>query len=208
MKLGLENRREVLIAAALFVLTVFVVWNYIRKPTESTAAATTTASQARPSSAAATPRPGGRKSPIEVPGARSLDPTLRFDWLRSSEAKEYTGGKRNIFTAHSEPPPPKDEHLAKGPKCPGDPGCPPPPPVCPGPDPRCPPPPIALKFFGFANKPGEPKKIFLASGDDVFIAGEGEMVLKRYRVVKINNTSVEIEDVLNNNKQTIPLSSG
>jgi hypothetical protein len=80
--------------------------------------------------------------------------------------------------------------------------------VCPGPDPRCPPPPINLKFFGFKSEPGQPKRVFLSSGDDVFVAGEGDLVNRRYRVIKINAGSVEIEDVLNNNKQTIPLSQG
>jgi len=65
-----------------------------------------------------------------------------------------------------------------------------------------------LKFFGFANKPGEPRKIFLSQGEDVFIAGEGEIVNRRYKVVRISPNSVEIEDVLNNNKQTIPLTEG
>src|SRR5436853_359153 len=73
-----------------------------------------------------------------------------------------------------------------------------------------PPPPIMLKFFGFANKPGEPKKVFLSQGEDVFIAGEGEIVDRRYRILRIitNPASVEVEDVLNNNRQTIPLTQG
>ena len=67
-----------------------------------------------------------------------------------------------------------------------------------------------LKFFGFANKPGEPKKVFLSQGEDVFIAGEGEIVDRRYRILRIitNPASVEVEDVLNNNRQTIPLTQG
>jgi hypothetical protein len=71
-----------------------------------------------------------------------------------------------------------------------------------------PPPPINLKFFGFANKPGEPKKVFLSQGEDIFIAGEGDIVDRRYKVLRISPTSVEIEDVLNNNRQMIPLVSG
>ena len=71
-----------------------------------------------------------------------------------------------------------------------------------------PPPPINLKFFGFANKPGEPKRIFLSQGEDVFIAGEGDIVDRRYRILHISPVSVEVEDVLNNNRQTIPLTQG
>ena len=68
-----------------------------------------------------------------------------------------------------------------------------------------PPPPIPLKFFGFANKPGEPKKAFLSQGEDVFIAVEGDIVDRRYKIIKIGPMSVEIEDVLYNNRQSIPL---
>ena len=71
-----------------------------------------------------------------------------------------------------------------------------------------PPPPINLKFFGFASKPGEGKKIFLSEGEDVFIAAEGDVVNRHYKVLRISPTSVEIEDVLNNNRQSIPLTAG
>ena len=76
------------------------------------------------------------------------------------------------------------------------------------PPPPPPPPPINLKFFGFASKPGEAKKIFLSEGEDVFIAAEGEVVNRHYKVLRISPTSVEIEDVLNNNRQSIPLTAG
>jgi hypothetical protein len=42
----------------------------------------------------------------------------------------------------------------------------------------------------------------------VFIAGEGEIVDRRYRVLRISPNSVEMEDVLNNNRQNIPLTQG
>src|SRR5436190_1680073 len=69
-------------------------------------------------------------------------------------------------------------------------------------------PPITLKFFGFANKPGEPKRVFLSQGDDVFIAAEGDIVDRRYKVLRISPMAVEVEDVLNNNRQSIPLTQG
>src|SRR5439155_981691 len=67
---------------------------------------------------------------------------------------------------------------------------------------------ITLKFFGFANKPGEPKRVFLSQGDDVFIAAEGDIVDRRYKVLRISPMAVEVEDVLNNNRQSIPLTQG
>ena len=71
-----------------------------------------------------------------------------------------------------------------------------------------PPPPITLKFFGFANRPGETKKVFLSQGEDVFIAAEGDIVDRRYRVVHISPTAVDVEDVINNNRQSLPLTQG
>lgn len=128
-----------------------------------------------------------------------LDPTLQLNLLKQSEETKYAGSGRNIFIAHEDVPIPvpvkpaiTDQQAQV---------TPPPPP---------PPPPIMLKFFGFANKPGEPKKVFLSQGEDVFIAGEGEIVDRRYRILRIitNPASVEVEDVLNNNRQTIPLTQG
>ena len=55
---------------------------------------------------------------------------------------------------------------------------------------------------------GEPKKIFLSQGEDVFIATEGDIIDRRYKVLRIYPMSVEIEDVLNNNRQQIPLTQG
>jgi hypothetical protein len=65
-----------------------------------------------------------------------------------------------------------------------------------------------LKFFGFANKPGETKKVFLSQGEDVFIAGEGDIIDRRYKILRITPVSVEVEDVLTNNRQSIPLTQG
>jgi hypothetical protein len=121
---------------------------------------------------------------------RSLDPTLRYDWLRASEDTKYGGAGRNIFRAQIDiPKPVVPVHQVVAPVPQGPP----------------PPPPINLKFFGFANKPGEVKKIFLSQGEDVFIAGEGDIIDRRYKILHITPVSVEVEDVLNNNKQTIPL---
>ncbi len=134
----------------------------------------------------------------ERPLFNSLDPRLRLDLLRSSEDTTYAGNGRNIFRAQAEdiPQPIATARLQQKALQAQIPTGPPPPP------------PINLKFYGFANKPGEPKRIFLTKGDDVFIAREGEIVDHRYKVVRINMNSVEIEDVLSNNRQSIPLTPG
>src|ERR1700694_3291138 len=127
----------------------------------------------------------------------TLDPRLRTDILQASQKLEYAGGKRNIFRVEAAPipiPPPVAPVVVANQPPPG----PPPPP---------PPPPITLRFFGFASRPGEPKKVFLAEGSEVFVAKEGDIVDRRYKIVQINNNSVLVEDVLNNNRQSIQMTT-
>src|SRR5882724_1839619 len=148
---------------------------------DSPAAANSPATVAAPTTLPPAPRArvrGGKANNA----SRSLDPSLRYDWLKASEATKYEGKGRNIFRAQIDIPRP-DPGFRKDPVPPPQPTGPPPPP------------PINLKFFGFASKPGEPKKIFLSQGEDVFIAGEGEMVDRRYKILRISPMSVEVEDV-------------
>jgi hypothetical protein len=190
LKVGSENRNKTIIAVVLLVMAAAFITNALfggggtgsnsTAPTAPGVQATTAVSSRK-----------GKK----LVAPRSLDPTLRYDWLRASEDKKYEGNSRNIFRAEAEIPQPvapvadqrPAEQVPQGPP---------------------PPPPINLKFFGFANNAGEPKKIFLSQGEDVFIAREGDIVDRRYRIVHISPTSVEVEDVLNNNRQSIPLTQG
>lgn len=159
-----------------------------------------TSSAAPPAPSAARTRDAQRTRPGAQQVAQSdLDPTLRLDVLEASRKVKYEAGGRNIFRME-EPPPPKPIASVRATPAP-----------FPTPTPTPPPPPIPLKFYGFANKPGEAKKIFLSEGDPqsstVFIAKQGDIVDRRYRVVQISASSVQIEDVLYNNKQTIPLTA-
>jgi hypothetical protein len=54
------------------------------------------------------------------------------------------------------------------------------------------------------------KKVFLVQGEDIFVASEGDIVNRRYRILHISITppSVDVEDVLNNNRQSLPLVQG
>lgn len=199
MRLGAENRLQLIILLVLLVIGVIAVPYFASsgpKVPQSTGSASAAAAAKKPTVA----QRSGKRPPLRkhlLPD--TLDPALRFDLL-GSEKQEYDGGKRNIFEARSiEIPPVVDpEKITK--KEPQGPVTPPPPPA---------PPAIPLKFYGFATQPGQAKRIFLAStnGDDIFVGSEGQVINRRYRIVKINNASVEIEDILNNNKQTIPLTS-
>lgn len=163
----------------------------------SSTTATPTASQTT------TAKPAVRRSAsgkILPPVEPRLDPTLDLNLLSQSEEIKYEGNGRNIFVAGSvaKIEKPKrtgatDTHVVA---------------AIQGPPPPPPPPPITLKFFGFANKPGETKKVFLSQGEDIFIAAEGDIVDRRYRVLHISPTAVDVEDVINNNRQSLPLTQG
>jgi hypothetical protein len=130
-----------------------------------------------------------------------LDPRLKLEQLELAENTEYAGTGRNIFQDQAEAviPTPVQGPFKTPPKAPEPQGPPPTPP----------PPPINLRYFGFANNSGSPvRKAFLSNGDDVFVATEGDIVNRRYKILRINPTSIEIQDVLSNNTQSIPLSQG
>src|SRR6202042_1176493 len=106
---------------------------------------------------------------------------------------------RNIFSASSAPIDiPKPIASVRPVKAP-PPGPPPPPPGPP------PPPPIDLKFFGTATAADGTRKAFLLHGDDVFLASDGEIVQRRYKILRISANSIEVEDMAYNNRQTLPL---
>jgi hypothetical protein len=42
----------------------------------------------------------------------------------------------------------------------------------------------------------------------VFVARQGDIVNRRYKVLRITPTSVEVEDVISNARQTLPLTQG
>lgn len=196
MKVGAEDKKKVYAMAVLAVIAVIaVVYSFLSfsgPPTTVAASIPTTGVPAQPEGANKLGRSHGR-------GAPPLDPTLRTDLLKNSEAAEYKGSGRNIFEEQAEIPKPVATVTAKKEEPPQPPPQPPPPP---------PPPPIPLKFYGFANRPGQQKSIFLANGDDIFIGREGDIVSRRYKIIHIMPTQVEIEDVLNNHRESIPLTQG
>jgi hypothetical protein len=203
VQLGLENKKKTMWAAVLGVVAV-LAFSYSYKvvfPTlTSPSSPDPSAQAAAPAALPVTGRPArklGKKPPAE-----SLDPTLRLDLLAASEQTQYQGNGRNIFVSQAEvviPPPRAPGHTdvqnsqAQVYRPPS----------------QMPPPPIPLQFYGFANQAGEPKKIFLKKGEDVWVAEEGEIVDRRYKVIRISPASVEIQDVLYSGPaQTIPLTQG
>lgn len=189
MKLGLENKKKTAIAAGLLVVAAYTLYSWLRPSDDATPAPAVTSAAAPATKQPA--KPGAKKGgPVLL--AQSLDPTLRLDFLKTSEEVTYKGSGRDIFSSQA---PPAEIPKVKQPVI--DPGPPKPPP----------PPPIPLKFYGFSGSKIGPKQVFLSKGEDIFIAKEGQIVDRRYKILKIGPNSIEVEDVLNNNRQTLPLTA-
>lgn len=213
MKLGAENKNKTIIAVVLAGLALLSVirWAFMPGSSNATASAPRISAPApiQPdvSAPAQAKKPASRRQEshsedlktLSAAFTPSLDPRLNLPLLKSSEDVVYEGKGRNIFQATPEhvdiPKPvaparlPDRAQIQPGPKLPP------------------PPPPINLKFFGFATNSGQ-KTIFLLQGDTTFVAREGDIIARRYKIVRIGPTSVEVQDLLSNNKQTIALMAG
>lgn len=203
MQLGLENKKKATWAAVLGVVALLAfAYEFIPMLTESSAPASNAQAAAPSATARAQKRPATRPGKKAKP--QNLDPTLRLDLLATSEKTEYQGNGRNIFISSAE-----DVVIPKPVARPNSDGNPPQTTSIYQPPSPQQAPPIPLKFYGFASSPGEPKRIFLKLGEDVFVAGEGEIVDRRYKVIRISATSVEIQDVVSSGPpQSIPLTQG
>jgi len=205
MKLGAENRKKVILSLIVSVVAVvlFVNMVFINSGPAAASGSSTVSNQPATTPVATESRRAAHKAAVKSRVSSDLDPSLRTDLLRASEDVAYDGSGRNPFRADPDPPKvteTKPVCAQLGGATHGLPWCPP----GIGPQPPPPPPPIELKFFGFASRPGEPKKVFLSSKEgDVFIAKEGDIVDRRYRITQIKASSVMIEDVLNKNTQEI-----
>ena len=195
MKIGADNKKEVRWMIALLAILLLVgIYNFVDFGTSSAAA---------PTPAPATSTQTANQTPQKPAGAQqlpdsTLDPRLRLDILAASQNKKYEAGGRNIFRMEELKPIEKTIGSVRGPYTVEMP---------PTPTPTPPPPPIPLKFYGFASKGSEPKRIFLADEGEVFVARQGDIVERKYKVIQINNTSVVIEDMLNSNRQTIQVTA-
>ncbi len=152
------------------------------------------------------------KRPEDRPDPMTVDPTIRVDVLAKLQAVGVEGVHRSLFEFSQAPPPPATKaEMAKGGKKPvvpdptqitqatqpAFPAVPPPPP---------PPPPIPLKFYGYitpASSGG--KRAFFLEGEDIHVVTEGDIVKRRYKIVRIGINSVVVEDTEFKNQQTLPL---
>ncbi len=150
------------------------------------------------------------KRPEDRPDPTTIDPTLRLDLLAKVQAIEHAGGGRNLFQFSAPPAPPapklpdvkivpktpaqiaqeKIQEAARTATTPAKPAAAP----------------INLKFYGYSTLRREGRKrAFFLDGDEILVAEEGEVVKKRYRIVRIGLNSVVMEDVDSKAQQTLPM---
>jgi len=120
---------------------------------------------------------------------------LHKDGVEKARKTEYKSSGRNIFSREL-PPPPKPKIQVPDPKVPDVPL----PPVIPTVAP------LPAKFFGFGTIPNGTAKVAFLSGaeGDIYVLKEGELLLNRFRIDRIGNTSLEYEDISTGLRGTAP----
>ncbi len=229
MKGGAENRKKTIAAGALgagALVCLFIIYNTLFAGPDApapNASAPAPVRAAVPTNGTGNAGPGNagagnsraQAQTAAVPGGAapgvqaqklasansSLDPTLDRVAMLRTESLVYSGTGRNIFSAVYTPPP----AAFKAPPAPPARPLPPVVPVNTGPPPPPPPPPIALKFFGTATRANGSRQAFLLSGDDVYLASQGDIVARKYKIESIRPNSISVTDLTNNNTQSLPL---
>ncbi|MGE5567902.1 MAG: hypothetical protein ACM3S5_02590 [Rhodospirillales bacterium] len=225
MKVGAEPKKVAMLGGLLLVLAFFLFSNWggdvppqpARAPARPAAPNPVAQSTAPADSALSQPAPQTRPRPPLRPESGGLrlslkdrrvdpttvDPTLRLDLLAKVQNVTLEGGARNLFQFGPAPmpktPEPKiipkpvvEKQPEEAPK-----------PVEP---PKPPPPPIPLKFYGYAsNSPKGTPRAFFLQGDEIVVAAEGELIQRRYRIVKIGINSCVVEDTQSKHQQTLAL---
>jgi hypothetical protein len=208
IKVGTENKRNVIIAAVLFCILIYLGITQIfgGSPTPAPTAKVVPPRSTPQTTVVRNTTPGtttaiGQAAPAarKLPGT-GLDPALHLERLAQSESIEYAGNGRNIFSADSIPPPQIETPLAAARQ---NEAANAPPVYTPPPVPQ--PPAIDLRYFGYsANKDGK-RQAFLLHGEDIFQASAGDIVDHRFKVVAVDLRSVQVTDLSYNNTQTLPL---
>jgi len=200
LKVGTENKRNVIIAGVLFcVLVALAIYQFTGGPSTPAPAASRPAPAAlRPNgtpAASTSAAPAAKKVNVAGPGL-GIDPSLHMDKLALSESIEYAGSGRNIFSAESAPVAIETAEASPRPDVVPTAFVPTGPP---------PPPQIDLHYFGYSADKNGKRQAFLLHGEDIFEATAGEIVNHRYKVVTVDAHSVQVTDLSYNNTQTLPL---
>lgn len=120
------------------------------------------------------------------------DAVLQVERLKAPAAQPRDELRRNIFeyAYRAEPPAAQTEAATAA-------STPPPPP---------PPPAAPVRFYGFAQGAQDGKRrVFLTDGEEVFILTEGDVFLRRFRLLRVQNENVEVEALEGKQRWVIPL---
>ena len=118
---------------------------------------------------------------------------------------------RNMFAFESAPSPTDGgSKAAKGHRSGGPPeeakGGAPPPIAAPAGPPPPPPLVINLKFYGVkVNLETKNRQGFFADGDTTYLAGEGDLIGNRYRILKVAEAFAEVEEVSSKVRRQLPI---
>ncbi len=126
------------------------------------------------------------------------NPALRLDILKRFLELQYKGAHRSIFSATLPPPPAPPPSTVKAPVNV-------PPPMPSGPPPLT----VDAKYFGFVSDfSGNHRRAFFSAGnngEDVVIAGEGDTLFGRFRVIRLTATTADVEEVSSGRRATLTL---
>ena len=122
------------------------------------------------------------------------NPELQRWKQETSRRTEYKSSGRDLFS-ESLPPPPLRKADPPPDPVPVVPAEPPPPTL-----------PANMKFFGYGTIPnGTAKRAFLSDGEEVYIVGEGDTLVGRFRIIRIGNARLEFEEIATGRRNAVTL---
>lgn len=224
MQLGASPGKLAILGVLGLVAVVFLIHNAISGDGPASATAPQAASPGTTAvsggESAATPEPLAQRAALRTGRRRvtqndnsalrlrpidarkgNIDPTLRLDLLARLQSLPFAPSARSLFEAVPAPASPAAESKQV---VTIDPGPKPPPVVANVPPPA---PPMPLKFYGFVQPKGVagPNRGFFMNGDNILVAAEGDLLVKRYKVLQLTAKSAVMEDTVSNRRETLAL---
>jgi hypothetical protein len=172
----MKQRKQLAILVVLLVILGGVVW-YLNHSTEPVS-------------------PGSSALAVVYAPLGVESPAPRIWEMEASRKVEYAKTLRNIFNPNAPPPAEAVKPILASTH----------PIVGPQPEPPKVPPTLPLTFFGYGTIPnGTARRAFLTNREDIYIVGEGDTLLGRFRILKINNATIEFEEISTGLRNTAPL---
>jgi hypothetical protein len=224
MPVGASPGKLAILGVLALVAVGFLVYNAINSDSPGSSSPPPTAAPSATVEPAGEPAPASQRTMLLRTGRRrigqnesntlrlrpidarkgDIDPTLRLDLLARLQSLPFAPSSRSLFDAGPAPVSPETAGLMTTTKI-INPG--PKPPMIP-PAPMAPPAPqIPLKFYGFIQPQGVagPNRGFFLEGDNVLVGAEGQVLLKKYKIVQLSASAAVMEDTTSNHRQTLTL---